>query len=218
MSAEYSEWRTRWPSVVVERDTETAQGLLERYYAVRKDGTPGYTGSRFEAIASLNSDPNTLGPADLVAVSALSVNIPSRAAIRLLDESNASRISGLLRMIPSDVHIVDIKPEDLAGNCAANQLWTELRSGRDGIGRTRASKLLASKRPRLIPIWDSFVESATGLDTTDYWRKFQIVLRADDAAIWRWLKQLKHDVAAIPAEVTPLRVLDVLLWKSIEEK
>ena len=57
LSGDYSEWRLRWPRVVVERDTEAAQGLLKRYYAVRKNGAPQYTGSRLEAIAALNPDP-----------------------------------------------------------------------------------------------------------------------------------------------------------------
>jgi hypothetical protein len=115
------------------------------------------------------------------------------------------------------VDIVDIKPEALTSNSAASQLWKFLRAGKDGIGRTRASKLLAAKRPRLLPIWDSFVESATGLDTSDNWRKFQAVLCADDSAIWRWLTQLRKGVLFIPADVAPLRVLDILLWKSVEE-
>jgi hypothetical protein len=217
MSDAYSEWRTRWPSVVVERDTETAQGLLERYSAVRKDGSPRYTGSQFEAIAHLNPYPNRLGPADLIAVSALSVEIPALAAIRLLDDSNSAQISHFLRKIPADVDIVDVEPEALTGDSAAGQLWRFLRAGKDGIGRTRASKLLAAKRPRLLPIWDSFVEKATGLDTSDNWRKFQSVLCADDEAIWRWLTELKREFPFIPVEVAPLRVLDILLWKSTEE-
>lgn len=211
------EWRKRWPRVVVERDSNAARGLLERYYATRKDGTPKYTGSRFEALARLNPDPNKLDPADLVAVSALSVKIPGRAAIRLLDESNAVRISRLLEDIPADLDLVDIPSEALTGKSSASQLWALFRAAKDGIGRTKTSKLLAAKRPRLLPIWDSFVEEATGLDTSDYWRKFQTALRADDRAIWHWLTTLKREVSVLPAEVTPLRVLDILLWKSVEE-
>lgn len=217
LSGEYTEWRSRWPRVVTKRDTATAQGLLERYFAIREDGTPCYTGSQFEALARLNPDPNELGPADLVAVSTLSVQIPGRAAIRLLDLSHAAHIHRLLSDIPTDVDIVDIEPEALTGDSAASQLWKLLRAGRDGIGRTKTSKLLAAKRPRLLPIWDSFVEEATGLDTSDCWRKFQTVLRADDKAIWHWLTTLKREVSVLPAEVTPLRVLDILLWKSVEE-
>jgi len=41
---------------------------------------------------------------------------------------------------------------------------------------------MAVKRPHLIPIWDSFVEQATGLETLDYWRRFQRVLTVDDKA------------------------------------
>jgi hypothetical protein len=40
------------------------------------------------------------------------------------------------------------------------------------LGPTTTSKLLTAKRPRLLPIWDSFVEQATGMGTIDYWSKF----------------------------------------------
>ena len=47
----------------------------------------------------LRSDNHSVGPADFVAVSMLSVNVPPEAAIRLL-ESEAAGIALLLKQIP----------------------------------------------------------------------------------------------------------------------
>jgi hypothetical protein len=151
-----------------------------------------------------------------VAVSTLSVNIPAEAAIRLL-ESDAARIAALLKRIPAECDIVDVDPETLSSESAAARLWDQLRGGKDGLGRTTTSKLMAVKRPRLIPIWDSFVEHATGLGTLDYWRRFQRVLTADDSAIWNWLSELRSQAPSVPACASTLRILDVLLWMSVED-
>jgi hypothetical protein len=216
MSVDYQAWRHTWPTAVTLRDTEVALDLLTRYYSNRADGLPFYTGSRFEETAQLNPDPNVIGPADLVAVSLLSVTVPNKAAVRLLDANVSKEISLLLRKVPSDVDIVDASESMLTGDCPANQLWRILRSARDGIGRTTASKLLAAKRPRLIPIWDSFIGEATGLDTDDNWRKFQTVLLADDRAIWNWLEHLRAQVPNLPSQVSTLRLLDVILWMLVK--
>ncbi len=157
---EYTQWRHRWPEVVVQRRTDEAVELLTRYYAVTAAGRPAYSGSQFEAMAALNSDPNSIGPADFTAALMLSVNIPAQAAIRLLSR-DANEITALLHHIPVDVDIITIDPNDLVRGGPASLLWQLLRRGNDGLGRTRTSKLIAAKRPRLIPIWDSFVEQAT---------------------------------------------------------
>lgn len=64
----YVEWRQRWPKVVVSRQTSEAVDLLQRYYASFDGDKPRYTGACFEAVAALNDDPDSLGPADFVAV------------------------------------------------------------------------------------------------------------------------------------------------------
>lgn len=111
---------------------------------------------------------------------------------------------------------MDADSDALTGGSPAGQLWEQLRFGRDGVGPTITSKLLAAKKPQLFPIWDSFVGQATGLDTKDYWRKFQSVLTADDSRIWNWLIELKAEVSVIPDAVSPLRVLDVVLWMLVD--
>ncbi|MGE2738040.1 DUF6308 family protein [Mycolicibacterium vaccae] len=190
--------------------------MLRRYYAIDAAGRPAYSGSQFEAVAALNPDPYSTGPADFVAVSMLSVDVPAQAAIRILDR-DAEEITELLHQIPPDVDIIEVDPGELATGAPASSLWSVLRRGKDGIGRTTTSKLIAAKRPRLIPIWDSFVEQATGLDTIDYWRKFQAVLTADDRSIWTWLTEIRSEVPNLPAAVPNLRILDVLLWMSVDQ-
>ena len=52
-----------------------------------------------------------------------------------------------------------LEPYDLASNEAALALW-RLLSDRRQLGPTCVSKLLAAKRPHLVPIFDSFVADA----------------------------------------------------------
>jgi Family of unknown function (DUF6308) len=210
----YPDWWRVWPEVVVRTQTEIAVDCLKRYYAMHGD-EPRYTGSRFESMAALNPDPNTLAPADFLAVSMLSVDVPAEAAIRLL-ERDAATVSRLLLEIPVDVDIVDVDPEMLDADSPAGQLWDVLRRGRDGLGPTTTSKLLAAKRPRLLPIWDSFVEHATGLSTVGYWRKFQYVLADEQRFVWEWLGELRSLATSIPKSTPELRILDVILWMSVE--
>ncbi len=220
MKPKYTAWEKDWPKAVVDCDTSTALKLLSDYYGSRPDGTPSYTGARFEAVAALNPNPYTLGPADFVAVSLLSVNVPKEAVIRLLRPDTQAEISRLLSQIRPDIDIVDCSPDRLIGHSPAGRLWKLLRGEydgvRDGVGRTTTSKLIAVKRPRLIPIWDSFVQRATDLDTADYWREFQTVLLDQDRRIWKWLASLKSQVSGLPEEVSTLRILDVLLWMWVE--
>ena len=53
-------------------------------------------------------------------------------------------------------------------------------------------------------------------DTNGNWEKFRYVLTDDDRAVWDWLSGLRAEVPAVPAMVSELRLLDVLLWMSVE--
>ncbi len=78
------------------------------------------------------------------------------------------------------------------------------------VGPTIASKLLARKRPRLRPIYDSVVAGVT--DTrARLWEPLRVALRADDFDLYQRLLRL-HAAAGLPAEVSALRVLDVIAW------
>ncbi len=107
---------------------------------------------------------------DLVSVSFLALDIPGEAAFGIL-ETHAALISDLLAQIPADLDLTDVQDNDfdklLGEDSPALQLWHVLRgrdTGRWGMGETRTSKLLARKRPKLIPIYDSVVGPLMELD------------------------------------------------------
>ena len=83
-----------------------------------------------------------------------------RAVLYLLADE-ASTLSAALAQMPTDVDLVEASDEHLD---AAHTLWKEVHSLRD-VGDTKTSKLLARKRPRLIPVQDSVTWSALGEPT-----------------------------------------------------
>ena len=84
-------------------------------------------------------------------------------------------------------------------------LWGVLRKI-GGLGPTRTSKLIARKRPPLIPIYDSVVRGAVyGSTTRGYWTRLHGALTADDHALHRHLVSLRNR-AGLQQWVSPLRV------------
>jgi len=79
-----------------------------------------------------------------------------------------------------------------------------------------ADKLLARKRPRLIPVYDRVVKTVTGGDR-NYWVPLCRALQADDTALHRRLLRLREE-AGLPAAVPGLRVSDVIAWMEGKKK
>ena len=83
------------------------------------------------------------------------------------------------------------------------------------IGPTIASKLVARKRPRLFPIIDSDLRRTVFHETRKDGYVGRALLHAEFSAqertIWQRLESYRC-AAALPAEVTTLRVFDVLAW------
>lgn len=179
-----------------------------------------FTGSWFDRLAG-GSPPNQLTPADLLAVSMLSVTVPARATVWILHEG-ADEIEGLLAQVPTDVDIWD-DGGAIADDGPLCALWTRLQQpsaqwegGEDanGIGAVIASKLLARKRPRLVPMFDPVVVDALGVyETGHYWQSWKDafgdpeLLPAVEAARAE-AAQTYPDIAALSA----LRVMDIVIW------
>lgn len=161
------------PTILAEENVQNAADLLADYYRRRLNGLPAYTGSCFDswaAIEDADEKSNVITADDLIAVSFLSVNIPGAAAMGIL-ATHQEEISGLLADIPSNKDLADIPASQFEATFGEDSpaflLWGVLRghsTGRWGIGETRASKIMARKRPRLIPIYDSVVGPLMGLD------------------------------------------------------
>lgn len=185
-----------------------AVALLRRYY---EDTSPGFTGRWFDTwnpdgARSENADRFTSD--DLVALSFLSISVPPQAAHRLLVDQRDD-LSALLRQIPNS-DLVEIEPDEINDQWAAWRLWDLLQAGRDGVGWVTAGKLLAYKRPRLIPVYDEVVSTVVGKPDS-FWQSLNALLRDGDRRFHRHLLGLR-DAAGLPEAVGALRVLDVVTW------
>ena len=189
-----------------------ARRLLSTYFGTDGSNKP-YTGAYFEALGGGGDAPahrDVITPVDIVAVSTLSVDVPAAASIALLGP-DADRVSALLSGIPDDVDLVDADDALISEASPAVQLWGLLR-GYKGMGRTKTSKLMARKRPRLVPIFDSVVERELGLNgSSGHWTGMREVLRADDGALHRRAVTLQ-DTPGVGPLISPLRVIDVVVW------
>ncbi|MFF1769066.1 DUF6308 family protein [Streptomyces sp. NPDC058249] len=193
--------------------SDHAAADLRRYFGI--DAPPGmvpFTGSRFEHLAGGGDRPavaDVLTADDLIAVQTLSVKVPARAALDLLESDLAAQLSKLLSSIPSDIDMADAEAADLAPGSPADTAW-HLLDDQPGIGWVTAGKLLARKRPRLLPVYDQVVRCLLGRPQS-FWLTLHAALRADDYALHRRLLALRES-AGVPETVSALRICDVVLW------
>lgn len=202
-----------------ELSDELALGYLQTYFARDASGTPRYSGSQFDTLAGGgNGDTaNRLTADDLVAVSTLAVHVPATAALSLLGQ-DVERVSTLLGEIDPDsqLHTLDQSAftQSLGPDGPAAQLWKLLRrhgGERWGVGPTTASKLMARKRPDLIPVYDSVVAETVDLPHSgNQWVMWWEALRQDDGALAARLTRLR--IESGHEHLSLLRVLDIVLW------
>ncbi|WP_460968424.1 DUF6308 family protein [Pedococcus soli] len=200
------------PPSLQHETNDFALSQLRGYYKPAFDASDYFTGAAFDSWDSTGAkfdDVNRFTADDLVAVTFLSVGVGPRAAHRLLT-SRADRFNELLEAVGPDRDFVDIAPTDITPDFPAWQLETALRELPD-VGRTIASKLMARKRPRLVPIYDKVLRQVMGLEKS-HWAPLNTALRADGQALHHRLLALR-DEAGLPETVSPLRVLDVIAWR-----
>ncbi|MEU8377394.1 DUF6308 family protein [Micromonospora sp. NPDC048894] len=184
---------------------------LHSYYLATGDAA--FTGGQFDQLGGGGSRPETAGTItaeDLVAVELLGVRVPPRQALDLLQGQPGERIAADLARIPVDVALGtdEAYPLVVAGG-AADAAWRALRDT-NGIGWVIAGKVLARKRPKLVPVYDTVVSCAyrTG---TGFWEWLHGMLREEEGVLGQRLRAL-HEKAVLPEAVSMLRVLDVVFW------
>ncbi|MGW8955599.1 DUF6308 family protein [Streptomyces sp. NPDC055709] len=149
--------------------------------------------------------------ADLIAVQTLSVTVPVPVALDLLEGRLGGHLSDLLRAMPVDVDMAEADAAHLFPGSPADQAWHLLHDQLD-VGWVIAGKLLARKRPRLLPVYDRVVRCALGRPRP-FWLSLHTALREDGAALHRQLLELRQ-AAGLPETVSALRVCDVAVWMS----
>lgn len=201
------------------RDVGFASGLVEAYFAEDAAGRARYSGAYFERLGGGGDRPEVayqFTAEDLLAVSMLGVPVVGHYALHVLNYG-AAEFSSLLARIPLGVRLADPEAGDLiAEDGPAWTLWQGLHDikppqGGNRLGRVAAGKLLARKRPHLVPVYDSRVEEVLG--------------RAEVHGTW-WSDlrcQFTHDQALVDElesvrgragvhYVSLLRTFDIMCW------
>lgn len=151
--------------------------------------------------------PNEIQPPDLAALTLLDIRYDPSIARWLAEKKHAAHIRVLLQQIPhDDLWTVD-KSIVIAGS-PADLLWHYLKKCR-GIGPVIAGKLLARKRPKLIPIIDERIEGTLQATTNRYWETLRECLQPEERRL-----RIEHlRPPHVPMEhISTLRLLDVALW------
>jgi hypothetical protein len=189
---------------------ECAVSLLSGYLE-------GFRGREFDVLAR-TTDPFVIEPNDLRAVRRLSVGFP-RSFVECLEQEKSKRyVHAILQQIPTGVLLEDLSCEEygrlLAPGSVASNAWRELANCMKQAGSRNpyvaASKLLAAKRPGLLPLEDSLVRKALKTKRRDIWRVIHCLLR--DPVILKGLKKLRRAVPAARG-LTLDRILDIVAWR-----
>ncbi|NHW47135.1 hypothetical protein HAV21_09555 [Paenarthrobacter sp. MSM-2-10-13] len=208
------------PKILSQSKIDEAAALVGEYYTKLYRNDLPQTGSRFDDWAGGGDKrevAHVITADDVLAVSFLSVHVTARAAIGLI-ETHADEVAELLERIPTDLDLSAVAPHEyaevLGSQSPANQLWRLLRgsdSYRWGVGPTTASKIMARKRPRLMPIYDSVVGPLMGLNNSDtQWRTWHAAL-TDGGGLPERLTAIREK-SGIVLPISRLRTMDVVLW------
>lgn len=204
-------------STLNDTDQDTALTYLRKYYLEKN---PFYTGSQFETLEAHNNTENRITASDIIAVATLNTPIKRKGTMGILI-TEAEEINDTLAKIPN-MPIGTLTSDEfnryLGRESSAMKLWRTLRrTGRPSdekwqMGPTRVSKLMARKRPHLIPINDSVINRVIDKRPSENdWKLWWEALRNNDS--------LEERASVLRAaigrpELATLRVFDVVLWMS----
>ncbi len=196
------------PPSLLRSENERAVSRLSEYYSA---GNP-YTGVTFDTWHSRHCAPapTEFTADDILAVTFLSVTVPP-AATRQLLAGEFNRFNFLLAQIPPDLCFWEASAPDRAS--AQWQLEDALREFYS-IDLAIASKLMARKRPHLVPINDKLVRDLLGLRHS-FWGSLFVAF--SDSRLKSRLASIRdeagsRDDVAMPQGLSLLRVFDVITW------
>jgi len=210
---------------------EYALDLLSRYFRRDEQGY-AYSGAMFDTYPA---DPAAAAPgpadmadvvtdSDLIALSMLGIRVTGHEALAIT-RYHTERIRELLGRIPASACIrSSTSAALLAQGGPAWDLWDLLRGIRDRtkdarLGAVAAGKLLARKRPALIPIEDSAIAEVFRRRAPDrdegWWHDVRTAMqddqpKANGVPLWEYLTGLRR--SAHLDHLPVLRVLDIIAW------
>lgn len=191
---------------------QRAERLLRRYFGPWTGPNNGFTGGHwdtFDPSGVRASTPNHFTADDLAACALLSTPIEGPAVIHVLNRQRPD-FTALLSQIGEDRDFVTVEDPEGTEFAPVRELFKALIA-LPTIGATRATKLMARKRPRLIPIVDSVVKERVFHNSRRQWGPLHRALHLDNGALHQQLLTL-HQRAGLHPAVSTIRVFDVLAW------
>lgn len=209
------EWRRPLITALIGEDQEAA---LEWNTAAALAYDRSYSGRWFDLLAD-HDHPNEITARDLVAVTMLSVEVPPHTAAWILGPGR-DEISFLLEQIPTDRTIWEADEAELEEGAPASDLWSRLQTGcwptetdSNGIAWVTAGKLLAAKRPHLIPVYDSKVKEYLGVPTDRFWLPLRDQLSTpEERLVISMAVSGGPSADSLGVELSLLRRIDIVLW------
>jgi hypothetical protein len=192
---------------------------LRRYFGLDPPAAMPFTGGRFDRLAGGGDRPATWHgvTADvLLPVQMLTVRVPARAALDLLEGPLGAEVSTHLPQVPpTSTSATTQRPAHVDHGAPADLAWRALTRS-VGVGWVIAGKLVARQSPRLLPVYDEVVRCACSAPD-GFWAWLHQGLPDKGGALKDSLGRLRGS-AEIPAEISKLRILDVVLWMRHREQ
>jgi hypothetical protein len=203
-----------WINETSKRNHAYLQSLLDRYFGKGSEYV-GYQGRQFEWFVG-QSEKGSFTSEDLLAIGALSVQVPASTARKLIEDENEvfGAIIGRCHVFAEKNQTQEQRDWLWDDKSPFNELHLALNNkSLPGVGKVVRSKLMAAKFPELIPIRDSRVEALLECSGHDEWWKpmHQLLSETQKA-----LSSLEIFNASI--EVSLLRKLDVVLWMEASDR
>lgn len=131
---------------------------------------------------------------------------------------DSQRVTAALARIPNEVDLADVPKEEAPEVIRnANFLWREVR--RTDFGQTMVSKLLARKRPRLLPIIDKHIQTQLGYQrkNVNFYETMWKVMSDSDLALPVLLATIRNAAYEKTGDerirsLSDLRVFDIVVW------
>ena len=199
-----------------DRNAPRVEAIQSAARLVKDYHSGDYTGPAFDTYGV--NDPNRITSDDLIAMAMLSIAVRegSTSSLRptsiLLLGSQENRIADLLNAIPSDRELQTLAESEfdrwLGPGSPGDSLYWLLRKD-ICIPRVAVYKLLARKRPMLMPIRDTVVEKALKQTAPAWWSPWWKALSGDPYLV-RYLADVR--AAVDRPDLSLLRVADIIIW------
>ncbi len=159
---------------------------------------------------SRQTDPMQLTPVDVLAAGLLGRPLTTQNIEWLISDEGQWLVAEVLADIAPDSHIGD---SDTRAIIRAGDLFRLLRSRKStGMTRSVATRLLATKRPALVPIDDSVARRFLGYAKSDeWWVDWRDALSAEVLDRVTEARSAAVERAPEAADLSDLRVLDIAL-------